>query len=95
MKKFILLAAALLMSTTAFADSYTIVFNDNPTGEDGTAVIKPDVTADSIAAEGAEFIADVAIGTASTTTRAQATASSSATRPTPEISSSTSLPRVR
>ena len=70
MKKFILLAAALLMSTTAFADSYTIVFNDNPTGEDGTAVIKPDVTADSIAAEGAEFIADVAIGTASTTTRA-------------------------
>ena len=70
MKKFILLAAAVLMSTTAFADSYTIVFNDNPEGVDGTAVIKPDVTADSIAAEGAEFIADVAIGTASTTTRA-------------------------
>ena len=70
MKKFILLAAAVLMSATAFADSYTIVFNDNPEGTDGTAVIKPDVTADSIAAEGAEFIADVAIGTASTTTRA-------------------------
>ena len=70
MKKFILLAAAVLMSTTAFADSYTIVFNDSPTGDDGTAVIKPDVTADSIAAEGAEFIADVAIGVNSTTTRA-------------------------
>ena len=70
MKKFILLAAAVLMSATAFADSYTIVFNDNPEGTDGSTVIKPDVTADSIAAEGAEFIADVAIGTASTTTRA-------------------------
>ncbi len=70
MKKFILLAAAVLMSTTAFADSYTIVFNDNPEGVDGTIVIRPDVTADSIAAEGAEFIADVAIGTASTTSRA-------------------------
>ncbi len=70
MKKLFLLAAAVLMSTSAFADSYTIVFNDNPEGVDGSAVIKPDVTADSIAAEGAEFIADVAIGTASTTTRA-------------------------
>ena len=70
MKKFILLAAAVLMSTTAFADSYTITFNDNPTGEDGSAVIKPDVTADSIAAEGAEFIADVAIGVNATTSRA-------------------------
>ena len=70
MKKFILLAAAVLMSTTAFADSYTIVFNDSPTGEDGSAVIKPDVTADSIAAEGAEFIADVAIGPNATTSRA-------------------------
>ncbi|MBR5715085.1 MAG: DUF4957 domain-containing protein [Bacteroidales bacterium] len=70
MKKFILLAAAVLMSTTAFADSYTIVFNDNVEETDGTAVIKPDVTADSIAAEGAEFIASVAIGPNASTSRA-------------------------
>ncbi|MBR5069969.1 MAG: DUF4957 domain-containing protein [Bacteroidales bacterium] len=70
MKKFILLAAAVLMSTAAFADSYTIVFNDNVEETDGTAVIKPDVTADSIAAEGAEFIASVAIGPNASTSRA-------------------------
>jgi len=70
MKKLFLLAAAALLSTSAFADSYTIVFNDNSTGADGSTVIKPEVTPDSLAAEGAEYISGVAIGPSSTTSRA-------------------------
>lgn len=70
MKKLFLLAAAALLSASAFADSYTIVFNDSQTGQDETMVLKEDVTADSIAAEGAEYISSVAIGVNSTTTRA-------------------------
>ncbi len=51
--------------------SYIIEFKDNlEGGGDGTLLINPDVTSDSIAAEGVEFIADVAIGTADTNTRA-------------------------
>ncbi len=71
MKKLFLLAAAALLSTSAFADSYTIVFNDSPSGQDESLVIKPeDVTVEALAAEGAEYISSIAIGASSTTTRA-------------------------
>ena len=50
-------------------DFYTIKFNDSPTGEDNTQIIKPDVSPDSLAVEGAEFISCVAIGEAAPTTR--------------------------
>ena len=72
MKKSLLLVAASLISSVAMADSYSLVFKDSGTENDGASVIKTDgtTTVESIVAEGTDYVAGFATIDAESTTRA-------------------------